>query len=129
MAQETRQAKLFAAEDYQNIYRSFKEVDFKAYDYNSLKSGLIESIRRNYPEDFTDYVESSEFIAIIELLSYMGMSLSFRSDMNARNNLMDTADRRESIIRIAGMVNYQPSRNLAANGIMKIRSVETTESV
>lgn len=129
MAQSPRQSKLFAAEDYQNIYRSFKSVDFRAYDFESIKSSLVEYVRRNYPEDFNDYIESSEFIALIELLSYLGTSLSYRSDMNTRENLMDTADRRESVVRLSQMLNYQPSRNLPARGLFKLTGVETTESV
>lgn len=129
MAQSPRQSKLFAAEDYQNIYRSFKNVDFRAYDFESIKASLAEYIKRNYPEDFNDYIESSEFIAIIELLAYVGTSLSFRSDLNTRENLLDTADRRESVVRLAQMLNYQPSRNLPARGLFKLTGVETTESV
>ncbi len=129
MAQSPRQSNLFSAEDYQNIYRSFKDVDFRAYDFDSLKASMVEYVNRNYPEDFNDYIESSEFIAIIELLSYLGTSLAFRSDLNTRENLMDTADRRESVVRLAQMLNYQPSRNLASNGMFKLSAVETTESV
>ena len=129
MAQSPRQSKLFAAEDYQNIYRSFKNVDFRSYDFESIKASLVEYINRNYPEDFNDYIESSEYIALIELLSYMGTSLSYRSDMNTRENLMDTADRRESVVRLSQMLNYQPSRNLPARGLFKLSGIETTESV
>lgn len=129
MAQDVRQNNLFAAEDFINVYRSFKNVDFRAYDFESLKQALIEYIKRNYPEDFNDYIESSEYIALIELLAYMGTSLSFRVDMNTRENFIDTAERRESIIRLAQMINYQPSRNIAANGLFKVLAVETTEPV
>lgn len=129
MAQELRQNNLFAAEDYRNVYKSFKNVDFRSYDFDSLKESMIEYIKRNFPEDFNDYIESSEYIALIELLAYLGTSLSFRVDMNTRENFIDTAERRESIIRLAQMINYQPSRNLPANGMFKLTAVETTEPV
>ena len=129
MSVNSRQSSLFAAEDFVNVYKSFKNVNFTSYDFDTIRSSLIEYIKIQYPEDFNDYIESSEFIAIIELLAYLGTSLAFRSDLNARENLLDTAQRRESIIRLAKMINYQPKRNIAANGLLKIDSVRTSEPI
>jgi hypothetical protein len=127
MSQSIRQENLFAAEDFTKIYQSFKNVDFRAYDFDSIKQSMIDYISAHYPEDFNDYIESSEFIAIIELLSYLGTSLAFRVDLNSRENFMDTAQRKESIIRLARMLNYQPKRNIAGEGLFKIVTVQTTE--
>lgn len=129
MSQSVRQSVLFAGEDFTKIYQSFKNVNFQAYDYDTIRSALIEYIRSFYPEDFNDYVESSEFIAIIELLAYLGTSLSFRVDLNSRENFLDTAERRESIIRLARMLSYQPRRNIPSQGLLKITGVRTTERV
>lgn len=129
MSQDVRQSNLFAAEDFEKIYKSFKDVDFRAYDFDTLKQALIDYIKLYYPEDFNDYIESSEYIAMIELLAYLGTSLAFRMDLNTRENFMDTAERRESVIRLARMINYQPKRNIAANGVFKVIGVETTEPV
>ena len=35
MSQIVRQNNLFSAEDWQTIYRTFSQADFKAYDYDS----------------------------------------------------------------------------------------------
>ncbi|QCG76011.1 hypothetical protein GBBBJNDB_00391 [Pseudomonas phage Callisto] len=129
MSQDVRQSNLFAAEDYRKIYKSFKDVDFKAYDFDSLKTALVNYVQIHYPEDFNDYIESSEFIAIIELLAYLGTSLAFRMDLNSRENFMDTAERRDSIIRLARMINYQPKRNIPAKGLFKLIGVQTSEPV
>jgi hypothetical protein len=129
MSQSVRQSNLFAAEDFTKIYQSFKNVDFQAYDFDTIKDSLVEYIRENFPEDFNDYIESSEFIAVIELLAYLGTSLAFRTDLNSRENFLDTAQRRESIIRLARMVSYQPKRNIPAEGLFKLYSVSTTETL
>lgn len=129
MSQNVRQSNLFAAEDFTKIYKSFKNVDFAAYDVDSIQSSLINTIRLNYPESFNDYIQSSEFVAQIQLLSHIAASLAFRTDLNARNNILDTAERRESVIRLARMVNYQPSRNLPLSGVFKITAVETSEPI
>jgi len=124
-----RQSNLFAAEDFVKIYKSFQDINFTSYDFDTIRESLIDYIRIQYPEDFNDFTADSEFVAIIELLAYLGTSLSFRTDLNARENLLDTAQRRESIVRLARLINYQPKRNLAANGLFKVRSIATNEQV
>lgn len=129
MSQSVRQSNLFAGEDFTKIYKSFKNVDFRAYDYDTLKAALIENIKTFYPEDFNDFIESSEYVAIIELLAFLGSSLSFRTDLNSRENFLDTAQRRDSIIRLARMLNYQPKRNVAASGMFKLSAIQTSEPI
>lgn len=129
MSQTIRQSNLFAAEDFIKIFSTFKDVDFTAYDYNSIREALVNYIRIQYPEDFNDYIESSEFIAIIELLSYLGTSLAFRTELNSRENFLDTAERRESILRLARMLSYAPKRNQAAKGLFKLVGVRTDQPV
>jgi len=129
MGSSVRQSNLFASSDWQAIYKSFRDVDFRAYDFDSIRDALIDYIRTNLPESFNDYIESSEFIAIIELLSYLGTSLAFRVDLNSRENFLDTAERRESIIRLARMLSYTPRRNIAASGLFKLSGVRTNQEV
>ena len=127
MSESIRQSNLFAAEDYKKVFKAFQFIDYTAYDFDTLKQALINYIQTYYPEDFNDYIESSEFIAIIELLAYFGTSLAFRTDLNSRENFIDTAERRESIIRLAQMVNYVPRRNIPASGLFKISAVQTNQ--
>jgi len=127
MSESIRQSNLFAAEDYKKVFKAYQFIDYTAYDFDTLKQALINYIQTYYPEDFNDYIESSEFIAIIELLAYFGTSLAFRTELNSRENFIDTAERRESIIRLAQMVNYVPSRNIAASGLFKVASVQTDQ--
>lgn len=129
MSAIVRQSNLFAAEDFVKVYKSFQDINFTSYDFDTIRESLIEYIRVQYPEDFNDFTADSEFIAIIELLSYLGTSLSFRTDLNARENLLDTAERRESIVRLARMINYQPKRNIAATGLFKVKSIVSNEQV
>lgn len=127
MSESIRQSNLFAAEDYKKVFKAFQFIDYTAYDFDTLKQALINYVQTYYPEDFNDYIESSEFIAIIELLAYFGTSLAFRTDLNSRENFIDTAERRESIIRLAQMVNYVPRRNIASSGLFKISAVQTNQ--
>jgi len=129
MAKTTKQTAIFGVEDWKRIFQTYREADFQSYDFETLKKSFIDYIRATYPESFNDYVESSEFIALLDVVAFMGQSLAFRSDMNARENFIESAERRDSVIKLAEMVSYSPKRNNAASGLLKIFSVTTTESV
>ena len=59
----------------------------------------------------------------------MGQNVSFRTDLNARENFIDTAQRRDSILKLARLVSYNPKRNIPSRGYLKFDSVSTTETV
>jgi hypothetical protein len=88
---------------------------------------MIEYLQLYYPEDFNDFIESSEYIALIDMIAFLGQSLAFRTDLNARENFIDTAERRESVLKLAKLISYTPKRNKAAQGFLKFESIRTTE--
>ena len=124
-----RQQNLFAAEDWKIAYKAYSEIDFQAYDFDTIRSALVDYVKTNYPENFNDYIESSEFIAIIEMLAYLSQSLAFRMDVNTRENFLETAESRESVYKLARMLGYNPKRNIPASGLMKITSIKTSEQL
>lgn len=129
MAINRRQNSLLVAENWKKVYQTFQDADFTSYDFETLRKTMIDYLRTNYPEDFNDFTESSEFIALIDLIAFMGQSLAFRTDLNARENFIDTAERRDSILKLARLISYNPKRNICANGFLKIESISTTETV
>lgn len=120
---------LLVAEDWTKIYQSFRNADFQSYDFDTLRRTMINYLRETYPEDFNDYIDSSEYIALIDLIAYLGQNLSFRVDLNARENFLETAQRRDSVLRLAQLISYNPKRNVPANGLLKITAIRTTENV
>lgn len=129
MSSTDRQNRLLIAEDWKRVYQSFKNADFQSYDFDNLRRTMINYLRKNYPEDFNDYIESSEYLALIDLIAYLGQNLAFRTDLNARENFLELAERRESVIRLARLLSYNPKRNQAANGLLKMESITTTEDI
>jgi len=129
MATTTRQTSLLVAEDWTKLYQTFRNADFQSYDFETLRASMISYLQLYYPEDFNDFIESSEFIALIDMIAFLGQSLSFRSDLNARENFIDTAQRRDSILKLARLISYDSKRNLASKGFLKFNSVSTTENL
>jgi hypothetical protein len=129
MAKTTRQTAIFGVEDWKQIYQTYREADFQSYDFETLRKSFVDYLRVYYPETFNDYIESSEFIALLDIIAFMGQSLAFRTDLNTRENYLDTAERRDSVVRLANLVSYSPKRNTASSGMLKVFNVSTTENV
>ena len=129
MATSSRQSALFGINDWKAIYQTFREADFRSYDYETLRKSFIDYLRVYYPETFNDYIESSEFIALLDVMAFMGQGLAFRNDLNTRENFIDTAERRDSVVKLANLVSYTPKRNLAGQGYLKVVSMSTSQNV
>ena len=129
MATTTRQTSLLVAEDWTKLYQTFRNADFQSYDFETLRKSMVDYLRLYYPEDFNDFIESSEFVALIDTIAFLGQSIAFRGDLNARENFIDTAQRRDSILKLARLISYNPKRNINAQGFLKFDSVSTTENL
>jgi len=129
MAITTRQTSLLVQQDWTKLYQTFREADFQSYDYETLRKAMIDYLRTYYPEDFNDFTKNSEYVALIDLLAFLGQSLAFRTDLNPRENFIDKAERRDSILKLTRLVRYNPKRNIPANGYLKISSLSTTEVI
>ena len=129
MSSTDRQNRLLVAEDWRKVYQSFRDADFQSYDFENLRRTMIEYIRQNYPEDYNDYIESSEYLALIDLIAFLGQSIAFRVDLNARENFLELAERRESVLRLARLLSYNAKRNQAGNGLLKFSSIRTTQDI
>ena len=129
MATTDRQNRLLVAEDWRKIYQAFQQADFKSYDFETLRRTMVAYLKENYPDDFNDFVESSEYVALIDLIAYISQALSFRVDLNARENFLETAERRNSVLRLARLISYNAKRNQPATGLLKIDSIATTQDV
>ena len=129
MATTTRQTAIFGVEDWKQIYQTYREADFQSYDFETLRKSFIDYLRLYYPETFNDYIESSEVIALLDVMAFLGQALAFRTDLNTREHYIDTAERRDSVVRLANLVSYTAKRNSAAEGFLKVFNVTTTENV
>ena len=129
MATSSRQSALFGLNDWKTIYQTFNQADFRSYDYETLRKAFIDYLKVYYPESFNDYIESSEFVALLDVIAFMGQGLAFRNDLNARENFIDTAERRDSVVKLANLVSYTPKRNIAGQGYLKVTSIQTTQNI
>lgn len=117
------------AENWEKVYEAFNNVNFAAFDFNTVKQSLLDYVKLYFPETFNDFIESSEFIAIVESFAYIAELIAYRFDLNAHENFLPAAQRKDSILRLAKLISYSADRPLPARGLVKLTSVTTTENV
>lgn len=121
--------KVAVAESWEKIYEAFQNVNFSAFDYASVKTSLLNYLKLYHSEEFNDYIETSELIVLVETFAYVAELFSYRLDLNAHENMLPVAQRKESILRLVKLVSYNASRNIPSRGLVKILSISTTERV
>lgn len=123
----SRQNTLFVAEDWRRVYEALTNVSFQAYSFDDLVTAMRNYIQLTYPEEFSDWISSSEFVAKLEILAWLSQNLAYRVDLNSRENFLAVAERRDSLIRLAQNIAYKVNRVSAASSEVRIQSVQTTQ--
>jgi hypothetical protein len=122
-----RQQALLVAEAWQNLYANQPYIDFQSYTQDNLVNAILNYVQVNYPDDFNDWITNSEFIIKVRTLAWLHQNLSYRIDLNVRENFVQTATRRSSILMLAENVFYKPNRVTGANGELRISSISTNQ--
>lgn len=120
---------LYSSESWTKIHSAFEQISFVSYDFDTVRQSLLDYLKLYYKETFNDFIESSELIAYVEMFAYISEQLAYRVDIASHENFITTAERKQSILRLAKLVSYSASRNIPARGLVKIQSISTTESV
>ena len=117
------------AEGFETVYTAFKNINFTAFDFYSVKQSMIDYLQLYFSDSFNDYIESSEMIAMIELFAYLAEIMAYRIDLVGSENSIEFAQRKSSVLRLAKLISYKASRNVPARGLVRMRTISTTERV
>lgn len=82
-----------------------------------MKTRLVEFIRQKFPKEFSDFVESSLAIMLIENWAFLADTLSFKLDQIANEIFIDTVTEIENGFRLSKLVGFQPQPPLAARAM------------
>lgn len=117
------------AESFETIEQALNQINFSSFDFYTIKNSLIDYVKLQFPENFNDFIESSEFISILEIFSYVIELYNYRLDINASENFLSTAERKQSVLKIAKFLSYNASRNIPGRGLVKLQSIKSTENI
>ncbi len=83
-----------------------RNISYTAFDFYSIKARTIEYVKKYFPDDYNDFVESDLGIMLIQLWAFMADLISFKLDLYANEVYIDTVSQRKNVHRIAKLVGY-----------------------
>ena len=105
------------AESNNIIVPNIFNLNYTNQDYWSMKTRLIDFIKQKFPNDFSDFVESSLGIMLIENWAFIADTLSFKMDQIANEVFIDTVTELENAFRLAKLVGFQPQPPISASSL------------
>jgi hypothetical protein len=92
-------------------------LNYTNQDFWSMKTRLLEFIQQKFDKDFSDFVESSLGIMLIENWAFIADTLSFKIDQIANEVFIDTVTELENAFRLSKLVGFQPQPPIAARSL------------
>lgn len=86
-----------------------KEISYLGKDFNSFKQNLIDFTKQYFPDTYTDFNESDPGMIFLELAAYVGDVLSFYTDTNLKESLLDHATEKTNVYDLAYALGYRPN--------------------
>ena len=94
--------------------QQIREISYLSRDFDSIKLDLIDYIKRYFPNDYSDFNESSGGMAILELLAYIGDVLSFYTDRQVNEGFITRAVEEKNLFSMARSMGYKPKFEVPA---------------
>ncbi len=100
-------------------------------DFWSMKSRLVSFIKERFAEYFTDFVESSLAIMMMEIWAFIADTLSFKGDQIANEIFIDSMTEVDNGFRLSRLVGFQPTPPIPARASFSatISSILTTDLI
>ena len=92
-------------------------IKYTSRDFDSIKSSLVDYIKRYYPDTFKDFNEAGFGALMLDTVSYVGDILSFYLDYQASECFLDTAVEYNNVIRLGKQLGYKFKANTSSYGI------------
>jgi hypothetical protein len=87
---------------------SLERLDYTSQDFWSLKARLLDRIKNNFSDQFSDFIESDLAIMLIEEWAFVGDTLSFKIDQIANEVFIDSVTEVDNAFRLSQLVGFEP---------------------
>ena len=85
-----------------------KEVNLIGKDFADIRKHLIDFTKNYFPQTYNDFNESSPGMMFMEMASYVGDVLSYYTDVQLRESILEGAQEKKNIFTIAQSLGYKP---------------------
>ena len=91
-----------------------RDINYLSKDFDSIKSDLVDYVKRYFPNEWRDFNDASGGMAILELMAYVGDILSFNIDRQVNEAYINRAVETKNIVSLAENFGYTPRNNTPA---------------
>lgn len=85
-----------------------KDVNLIGKDFGDIRQNLIDFAKNYFPQTYNDFNEASPGMMFIEMASYVGDVLSYYTDVQLRESILEQAQEKSNVFTIAQSFGYKP---------------------
>lgn len=93
---------------YSKVNNGNKPISYLNRSYGQLKQQLIDFAKIYYPDTANDFSEGSPGMMFLEMAAYVGDILSFYTDTQVQETMLEYAQERENLFALAYNLGYRP---------------------
>ena len=97
-----------------------KDVNLIGRDFSEIRNNLIDFTKNYFPQTYNDFNESSPGMMFMELASYVGDVLSYYTDVQLRESILEQAQEKTNVFTIAQSLGYKPKLNVPARTTLSV---------
>lgn len=97
-----------------------KDVNLVGRDFGDIRKNLIDFTKNYFPNTYNDFNESSPGMMFMEMASYVGDVLSYYTDVQLRESILEEAQEKSNIFTIAQSLGYKPKLYVPATTTLTV---------
>jgi hypothetical protein len=82
-------------------------IKYTSREFDTIKTDLVEYVKRYYPNTYRDFNEASFGSLMIDTVAYVGDILSFYIDYQANETFVETATEYDNILKLGRQLGYK----------------------
>ena len=95
--------------------QSKKDIRYLNKDFSQFRANLIEFAKNYFPNTYNDFNEASPGMMFIEMASYVGDVLSYYTDNQLKESLLEYAGNKPNVLALAANVGYKTKNTIPAS--------------
>ena len=100
-----------------------KDVNLVGRDFGDIRKNLIDFTKNYFPQTYNDFNESSPGMMFMEMASYVGDVLSYYTDVQLRESILEEAQEKSNVFTIAQAFGYKPKLYVPATTTLTIYQI------
>jgi hypothetical protein len=100
-----------------------KDVNLVGRDFGDIRKNLIDFTKNYFPNTYNDFNESSPGMMFMEMASYVGDVLSYYTDVQLRESILEEAQEKSNVFTIAQSLGYKPKLYVPATTTLTVYQI------